>query len=45
MEIRVDQQFLKHSDQPAWHQQPVTFLSHSDAQFELQQIILTIFYA
>ena len=39
VKIPVDQQFLKYSEQPVWHQQP---LFHLDALFELHQVILTM---
>jgi len=43
MEIPVDQQFLKYSDQPFWHQQLChknqKIIPHSDAQFELQLML------
>ncbi len=49
MKIQEVQRFLKNSDQPVWHQQPchlkgtyIIYFSHSDARFELQQIILTM---
>ncbi len=48
MKIPVDQQFVKYSDRPVWLQQPfhvqshlIPFLPHSDARFELQQVLFT----
>ncbi len=48
MKTPVDQQFLLYSDQSVWNQQPFhvqshlnPFLPHSDARFELQQVVLT----
>lgn len=40
LEIPIDQQFLKYSDQSVWHQQAcqiqISFRPHSDAQFAHQ---------
>ncbi len=48
VKIQVDQQFLKYSVQPVCHQQPFHVQSHlnplfphSDARFEIQQVVFT----
>jgi len=49
MKIPVTEQIVKYSDRPVWHRNnhatlkiiQITFLSHSDIQFGVQEIVLT----